>query len=59
MPPGSRRTVPPAAMIVALLGAAAIMISPIMSWTMALALGGIALLLPSATVLAVWVLRHW
>jgi hypothetical protein len=35
------------------------MISPIMSWTMALALGGIALLLPSATVLAVWVLRNW
>ena len=53
MPPESRRTVPLAAMIVALLGAAAIMISPITSWTMALALGGIALLLPSATVLVV------
>jgi hypothetical protein len=46
-------------MIVALLGAAAIMISPSTSWTMALAIGGIALLLPSATVLAVWLLRHW
>ena len=59
MPPESRRTVPLAAMIVALLGAAAIMISPITSWTMALAIGGIALLLPSATVLVVWLLRNW
>ena len=59
MPPESRRTVPLAAMIVARLGGAAIMISPITSWTMALAIGGLALLLPSATVLAVWLLRHW
>jgi hypothetical protein len=35
------------------------MISPITPWTTALAVGGIILLLPSATVLAVWILRHW
>jgi hypothetical protein len=56
---GSRRALPLAALVVALLGAATIMISPITPWTTALALGGIILLLPSATVLAVWILRHW
>jgi hypothetical protein len=56
---GPGRALPLAALAVALLGAATIMISPITPWTTALAVGGIILLLPSATVLAVWILRHW
>jgi hypothetical protein len=59
MPAGSRRAVPVLAMTVALLGAAAVLISPITSWTMALAIFGIALLLPSAAILVVWLLRTW
>jgi len=55
----SRRALPLAAMVVALLGAAAIFISPITSWTMVLAVGGIVLLLPSGAVLIVWLLRNW
>ena len=46
-----------AAMLGALLGATAIMISPITPWTTALVLGGIALILPSAAVLVVRLLR--
>jgi len=46
-------------LIVALLAASAIMISPITDWTMALAVGGVALLLPAAGVLIVWILRYW
>ena len=57
MPAGPGRALPLAAMVVALLGAAAVMISPITSWTMALAIFGIALLLPSAAILVVWLLR--
>ena len=56
-PPG--RALPLAAMVVALLGAAAIFISPITSWTMVLAVGGIVLLLPSGAILIVWLLRNW
>jgi hypothetical protein len=59
VPAGSGRALPLAALIVALLGAATIMISPVTPWTMVLAGGGIALLLPSAAVLIVWILRHW
>ena len=46
-------------MVVALLGAAAVLISPITPWTMVLAVVGIVLLLPSVAVLVVWLLRHW
>ena len=53
------RALPLAAMVVALLGAAAIFISPITSWTMVLAVVGIVLLLPSGAVLIVWLLRNW
>jgi hypothetical protein len=35
------------------------MISPITFWTMALAIFGIALLLPSAAILVRWLLRTW
>ena len=59
MPPGSRRAVPVVAMTVALLGAAAVMISPITSWTVVLAIIGIALFLPSAAIVVVWLLRNW
>ena len=51
MPARFRRALPLAAMVVALLGAAAIFISPITSWTMLLAVVGIVLLLPSVAVL--------
>jgi hypothetical protein len=46
-------------MTVALLGAAAVMISPITSWTVVLAIFGIALFLPSAAIAVVWLLRNW
>jgi hypothetical protein len=46
-------------MVVALLGATAIFISPITSWTMVLSVVGIVLLLPSGVVLIVWLLRNW
>jgi hypothetical protein len=46
-----------AALLGALLGASAIMISPITPWTTALVVIGIVLLLPSATVLVVRLLR--
>jgi len=59
MPGWSRRALPLAAMVVALLGAGAIFISPITSWTMVLAVVGIVLLLPSGAVLVVWLLRNW
>jgi hypothetical protein len=59
VPTGSRRALPLAAMAVALLGVVAIMISPITPWPIVLAVGGIALLLPSAAVLVVWLLRTW
>jgi hypothetical protein len=55
----SRRALPLAAMVVALLGAGAIFISPLTSWTMVLAVGGLVLLLPSGAVLIVWLLRNW
>jgi hypothetical protein len=44
-------------MLGALLGASAIMISPITPWTTALVVIGIVLLLPCATVLVVRLLR--
>ena len=47
------------AMIAALLGAAAIMISPITPWTTALAVSGTVLLVPSAVVLIVHLLGNW
>ena len=53
------RALPLAAMVVALLGATAIFISPITSWTMVLSVVGIVLLLPSGVVLIVWLLRNW
>jgi hypothetical protein len=59
VPAGPGRALPLAALVVALLGAATIMISPITPWTTVLAVGGIVLLLPSATVLVLWILRHW
>jgi hypothetical protein len=46
-------------MVVAPLGAAAIMVSPITPWATVLVVGGIVLLLPSAAVLVVWLLRRW
>jgi predicted phage tail protein len=46
-----------AALVGALLGASAIMLSPLTPWTTALIVGGIVLLLPSAGVLVVRLLR--
>jgi uncharacterized membrane protein HdeD (DUF308 family) len=59
MPEGSRRAVVLGAMTAALLGATAIMVSPLTSRTAVLVLCGIALLLPSLVVLVVWLLRKW
>lgn len=59
MLPGSGRAVPIAAMLVALLGAGAVMISPLTPWTTLLAVGGLVLFLPAAVVLIVWLLRNW
>ena len=59
MPDGPGRAVVPAAMAVALLGATAVMLSPLTPWTAALALCGVALLLPAVAVLVVWLLRSW
>jgi hypothetical protein len=55
----SRRSTPAALLISAVLGAAAIMISPVTPWTMAVALCGATLLVAAAGILAVWLLRHW
>jgi hypothetical protein len=35
------------------------MISPLTYWTMAVAVGGIVLLVPAIAVLIAWILRHW
>ena len=59
MPAGPGHARPLAAMVVALLGAAAIMVSPVTPWATVLAVGGILLLLPSVAVLVVWLLRRW
>jgi hypothetical protein len=54
-----QRVTPVVALIVAVLAASAIMISHITDWTMALAVGDIALLLPATAVLISWIIRHW
>ena len=59
MPAGPGHAPVLAAMVVAPLGAAAIMVSPITPWATVLVVGGIVLLLPSAAVLVVWLLRRW
>ena len=59
MPAGSQRATPLAAFVVAVLGAAAIMISPVTPWTLFLAVSGLVLLMPAAIVLIVWILQHW
>jgi hypothetical protein len=59
MPAGSRRVVLTLASIVTLLGATAIMISPVTPWTLGLALAGLLLVVPGGTVLVVWLFRHW
>jgi hypothetical protein len=56
---GSLHVNPVAAIVVGLLGAAAIMVSPVTPWTMVLVIGGLAVLVPAVTFLIVWVLRHW
>jgi hypothetical protein len=56
---GSPRAVVIGAMTTALLGATAIMVSPLTSRMTVLVLCGSALLLPSSVVLVVWLLRNW
>ena len=53
----SRRTAT-IAFIVTLVGAVTIMISPIASWTAALAFGGLALVVPGMAVLIWWLLGN-
>jgi hypothetical protein len=56
---GARRATPLVAFVVAVLGATAIMISPVTPWTLFLAVSGLALLMPAAIVLIVWSIQHW
>jgi hypothetical protein len=59
MPMGAQRATPRVAFVVAVLGAAAIMISPVTPWTLLLAVAGLVLLMPAAIVLIVWIIQHW
>ena len=59
MPERPRRRTPTIALIVTLLGAAAIMISPITSWTAVVALCGSALVVSGLATLLWWLLRNW
>jgi hypothetical protein len=47
------------ALVVALLGATVVMISPITPWTTAMAVLGLALVVPGVVVLTWWLLRNW
>jgi hypothetical protein len=55
----SRRPTPIIALVVALLGATVVMISPITPWTTAATVLGLALVVPGVTVLIWWLLRNW
>jgi membrane-bound ClpP family serine protease len=55
----SRRPIPIIALVVALLGATVVMISPITPWTTAVAVLGLALVVPGVAVLTWWLLRNW
>jgi hypothetical protein len=46
-------------LVIALTGALAVMISPTMSWTAAVALHGLALAVSGVAVLVWWLLRNW
>ena len=54
-----RRPTPIIALVVALLGATVVMISPITPWTTAMAVLGLALVVPGVVVLTWWLLRNW
>jgi hypothetical protein len=54
-----RRPTPIIALVVALLGATVVMISPITPWTTAVAVVGLALVVPGVAVLTWWLLRNW
>jgi hypothetical protein len=59
MPARPRRRTPTIALIVTLLGAAAVMVSPITPWPAAVALCGAALVVAGVAVLLWWLLRNW
>ena len=59
MPARPRRPTPIIALVAALLGATVVMISPITPWTTAVAVLGLALVVPGVTVLIWWFLRNW
>ena len=60
MRPGRpRRRTPTVAFIVALAGAAAVMLSPVTPWPTAVALPGLALVVPAVTVLIWWLKSTW
>ena len=54
-----RRPMPIIALVVALLGATVVMISPITPWTTAMAVLGLALVVLGVVVLTWWLLRNW
>jgi hypothetical protein len=59
MSAGPRHPTPVIALVVALLGATVVMISPITPWPTAVAFLGLALVVPTAAVLIWWLLRNW
>ena len=59
MPGRPRRRTPTIAFIVALVGAGTVMLSPITPWPTAVALPGLALVVPAGTVLIWWLIRTW
>ena len=59
MPGRPRRRTPTVAFVVALAGAATVMLSPMTPWPTAVALPGLALVVPAVTVLIWWVMRNW
>ena len=59
MPARPRRRTPIVALIVTLVGAATIMISPITPWTTVVALHGLALVVSGVAVLIWWLIHNW
>jgi hypothetical protein len=55
----SRRPMPIIALVVTLLGATVVMISPITPWTTAATVLGLALAVPGVAILVWWLLRNW
>ena len=58
MQPRPQRDTPVTAVVVAILGAAATMISPITPWTLGIAMAGALAVVAASAVLIVWLVRR-